>query len=129
MSAPAISKNDQKKGSSSKSAGTNQVQVLPAREEGEDDTSENAMLDLLFSSDYVTVMKFGRFVSVTRVASHSMPRWTCRVFQAEVFLTVARITIMGGDLFKRVATVAKLKKKILKKPDRFQGPMIIGPSL
>ena len=61
-----------------------------------------------------------RMVTITDKGSHSQ--------YAEVFIqgvpaeglidSGAEITIMGGDLFKKVATVNKLKKKDFKKPDK-----------
>ena len=110
--------NGQMERSPRNSAGTNQVQVSPARGGDEDKSSEGAVLHLLFSSDseddeirQISISDNGSKPRHAKVDVQGVPA-------RGVIDSGADITIIGGDLFKRVAAVANLKKKYFKKPDK-----------
>ena len=82
------------------------------------DAQQAALLDVLFSSDEENVA-----VSTVRIKDGgSQPRCARVSIQGVPVYGIldsgADITIMGGQLFQRVATVARLKKRDLKKPDK-----------
>ena len=106
-----------------KSAGAKQVHTEPIDDHTEDyavgDNSSDAMRSLLFSSDsersddvrQIRVTDQGSEPRHAKVEVQGVPA-------RGVIDSGADITIIGGGLFKRVAAVAKLKKRDLKKVDR-----------
>ena len=110
--------NSQTERTPNSSAGTNQVQVSPATGGDEDRLSGYAVLDLLFSSD-----SEDNEIRQIRISDHGSKPCHAKVDvqgvpARGVIDSGSDITIIGGDLFKRVAAVARLKKKYLKKPDK-----------
>ena len=107
------------------------MQVLPSEEPvaedktgakatlSEDVTGDTAVLDLLFSSG----SEDGEEIRQVRITDQgSNPQHAKVDLQGVPAVGVidsgADITIVGGDLFKRVAAAARLKKKNFKKPDK-----------
>ena len=101
--------------------GMNQVQTLSTGSHGFDTEStstlpSSAVLDILSGVDDERLQQIhldyeGSKPQCARVDIQGVPTHG-------VVDTGGDITIIGGDLFKRVASVAKLKRKDLKKPDR-----------
>jgi len=96
----------------SNGSGTKTVTTQPLTQE------EENPLDLLYSSD--SDDQSARMISVQDKGSR--PKYARVTVEGESCLgiidTGSDITIIGGDLFKKIAAVARLKKRNFKQPDK-----------
>ena len=107
-------RNNQYKPAAAKKVETNSSDVPEAK----DQDAESNLMDLLYSSDSDS----GNVNAVRVQDEGSKPRCARMLVQGVpaygIVDTAADITIIGGKLFKKVASVARLKKKNLKPADK-----------